>query len=231
MVDPKKRESKCPAATDFIEQMARDLELAKSRLAAAQARQAKYANARRRDHKFKVGDYVFLSSSFISTLSTAAVGATNLLSYKWLGPFKVLEVINGVSCRLDLPDTCKFHPVVHASYLEPVRDGTAQFPDRDPPPPDPEIEQGEEYWKVEAFRNHDWKHRGKDKFRLLVKWQGFPEHLNTWVQAKQLREDLQDDFEKLFGAYKRRVGLPDDFNGYKTQPERRQPRRSPRNKK
>jgi hypothetical protein len=123
-----------------------------------------------------------------------------------------LEVINEVSCRLDLPPQWKMHPVVHASCLIPYRDGSAQFPDREPPPPDPEVEDGEAFWSVEAFVRHVFKGGQRRKLHWVVKWTGYgPEH-NTTEPASELRQDLgQEVYERLVEDYRVRAGLSANF--------------------
>ena len=38
---------------------------------------------------------------------------------RWIGPYKVLERVGNVACRLDLPLEFKMHPVFHVSLLQP----------------------------------------------------------------------------------------------------------------
>jgi len=41
-----------------------------------------------------------------------------MLSYRYFGPFQILERVGQVSYRLDLPDDCRLHQVVHVSQLK-----------------------------------------------------------------------------------------------------------------
>lgn len=63
--------------------------------------------------------------------------------------------------------------MIHTSYLTPWKDGSATFPEREPPPPDPEVIDGEEHFHVEAFRA---KRVRRGMLEYLVKWSGFPEN-------------------------------------------------------
>jgi len=117
-----------------------------------------------------------------------------------------LEVINDVALRLKLPITWKVHPVIHTSYLTPWKDGSATFPEREPPPPDPEVIDGEEHFHVEAFRA---KRVRRGMLEYLVKWSGFPEEENEFITAKQLQEDMSEDaFQKVLDDFNRKTNQP-----------------------
>ena len=85
--------------------------------------------------------------------------------------------------ELELPEQWAILPVVNESYLVPYRDGAERYPERVPPPPEPEDVDGEEHFSVEAFRDHKFV-RGRLHYR--VKWTGYPETSNTWQNVEQL---------------------------------------------
>eukprot|EP00983_Pelagomonas_calceolata_P056842 1144805-Pelagomonas_calceolata.AAC.1 len=174
------------SAEEFASRMSKVIEQAKLHLKEAQERQAKYANKGRRPHTFACGDKVLLSSKFVSNLpsSLQATGSgSKFTAWRW-GAFEVLEIINDVALRLKLPTTWKIHPVIHASYLNPWRDGSEQFPEREPPPPGPKVINEEEHFHVEAFRGKRTR-RGTPEY--LVKWSGYPEEDNEYISSKQLQ--------------------------------------------
>ncbi|KAJ9526612.1 hypothetical protein QJQ45_017610 [Haematococcus lacustris] len=190
-------------ATAFLQRMATNIAAASQHLVKAQQRQVKHANAQRQDHKFAVGDMVYICVSFFTHMrpATQTAGAAHKFTPRQHGPFKVLEVVTPVALRLQLPATWKsVHPVVHVSHVKLHHDGSAQFPTRNPaPPPEPDIIDGEAHYHVEAFRNHRFL---RGQLQMQVKWLGHPEHDNTWVPLAQLREDMTDNvMNKLLRTY------------------------------
>ena len=54
---------------------------------------------------------------------------TRKLAAKWIGPYPVLQVINPVAVRLQLPANLRLHPVIHISQLKP-HEGPEVQPER-----------------------------------------------------------------------------------------------------
>ncbi|GKV02736.1 hypothetical protein SLEP1_g15133 [Rubroshorea leprosula] len=90
--------------------------LIKERLRAAQSRQKSYADRRRRDLEFEVGDHVFLKVS--PTRGVLRFGIRGKLSPSYIGPYPILERIGEVAYRLELPgNLAGVHDVFHVSLL------------------------------------------------------------------------------------------------------------------
>ena len=73
----------------------------KRRLETAASRQKSYADPKRRDVEFQVGDYVFLKVS--SMKSVLRFGKKGKLAPRYIGPFEILERIGMIAHRLALP--------------------------------------------------------------------------------------------------------------------------------
>ena len=87
-----------------------------AQLKAAQDRQKSYADKRRKDLEFEVGDRVFLKLSPLK--GVVRFGKRGKLSPRYIGPFEIVERIGPVAYRLDLPEELsRVHNVFHISML------------------------------------------------------------------------------------------------------------------
>ncbi|XP_075080637.1 uncharacterized protein LOC142166117 [Nicotiana tabacum] len=92
------------------------VQLIRQRLLAAQSRQKSYANKRRRDLVFTIGDKVFLRVSPMKGMMR--FGKRGKLSPRFIGPYEILNRVRAVAYRLALPPELSFiHPVFHVSML------------------------------------------------------------------------------------------------------------------
>ncbi|RVW79757.1 Transposon Ty3-G Gag-Pol polyprotein [Vitis vinifera] len=90
--------------------------LIKERLKAAQSRHKSYADQRRRDLEFEVGDHVFLKVSPMK--SVMRFGRKGKLSPRFVGPFEILERVGTLAYKVALPPSLsKVHNVFHVSTL------------------------------------------------------------------------------------------------------------------
>ncbi|XP_028079084.1 uncharacterized protein LOC114280871 [Camellia sinensis] len=87
------------------------------RIRTAQSHQKSYADTRRQDLEFQVGDHVFLKIS--PTRGVIRFGQRGKLNPSYIGPFEILERIGPVAYRLALPpELSKIHNVFHVSMLQ-----------------------------------------------------------------------------------------------------------------
>ncbi|RVW78377.1 Transposon Ty3-G Gag-Pol polyprotein [Vitis vinifera] len=90
--------------------------LIKERLKAVQSRHKSYADQRRRDLEFEVGDHVFLKVSPMK--SVMRFGRKGKLSPRFVGPFEILERVGTLAYKVALPPSLsKVHNVFHVSTL------------------------------------------------------------------------------------------------------------------
>ncbi|KAL0562076.1 hypothetical protein IC582_002531 [Cucumis melo] len=89
----------------------------RSRMHTAQSRQKSYADVRRKDFEFEVGDKVFLKVAPMR--GVLRFERRGKLSPRFVGPFEILERIGPVAYRLALPPSLStVHDVFHVSMLK-----------------------------------------------------------------------------------------------------------------
>jgi hypothetical protein len=101
-------------AFDFLLQKKQIITRLKENLAQAQSRIKKYADLKRSERQFLVGDMVYLKLQPFR-FHAFGVHANFKLVTKYYGPFKILEKIGPATYRLQLPATADIHPVSHIS--------------------------------------------------------------------------------------------------------------------
>ena len=88
----------------------------RARLKAAQDRQKRYTDKRRKDLEFEVEDRVFLKLS--PWKGVVRFGKRGKLSPRYIGPFEIVDRISPVAYRLDLPEElAQVHNFFHISML------------------------------------------------------------------------------------------------------------------
>jgi hypothetical protein len=136
------------SSSDFLENIEQVQTCIKRELELAKAQQAAQADKHRRPLSFSVGDRVRLSTDYITLLNQPSAK----LRHRFLGPFKVLEVVSPVSYRLELPASMRVHPVFHVSRLLPWIENPPDLPTRQIP--DQQIPSAKDYVYGEAYEAH-----------------------------------------------------------------------------
>jgi len=111
-----RKKGKYERAEKFVEKMKEIQEEAKAVLRQAQKDMRKYADKKRSDaDEYKVGDLVMLSTK---DLKYQMVGRrTEKLTERFVGSYRVKEIISSNAVKLELPSTVKIHPVVNVSRV------------------------------------------------------------------------------------------------------------------
>ena len=158
----------------------------------AQTIQVKYANKRRREHSFEVGDLDLLDSEHTS-IAAHVNRPSKKLEPKFIGPYKIKAKINPNAFELDLPSDMTQHPVFNVSRLKPYRISDEFFGPRLFPPPEPELLNWHEGCEVENVLDIRYKN-GKPEY--LVKWKGYYVDDSSWVKLSDMEhaKDAIADF-------------------------------------
>ena len=130
------------------------------------------------EREFAEGDLVYIKLQ-PHIQSSVAFRDNHKLSFKFYGPFRVLQRIGTVAYRIDLPQSAKIHPVLHVSQLKRHVPPSAQVSsDLDSVCTDPF--QALVPTKVLAERLLP---RGATTIKqLLIQWGDLPPEMATWEE-------------------------------------------------
>ena len=143
---------------------------------------------------YQVGDQVWLDGRNIKTYHPTAKLAT-----KRHGPFPIQQVLSPISYQLTLPEQWKIHDVFHVDLLTPYRETEFHGPNYAQPPPD--LVGEEEQYKVEqVLDEHNHGHWKKKQY--LVKWKGYPDSDNQWLDAKDM-DNTQELIAEFHNSHSR----------------------------
>jgi transposase InsO family protein len=184
-----------PAATRFVRDMERAIRHTQFFLEAARQRMRQVADPRRTTNvPLAVGDWVLLSTKNIKVQH----GGSDKLFPRFLGPFRIVQEVNPVAFRLELPTPMRIHPVFHASLLRKYKPRRGQDGEEivTPPPAPMVLAEGVEF-KVDMILGdrdkeisvrtnaHGVPNRRIQK-EYLVKWVGYTEEHNQWIAEAEL---------------------------------------------
>lgn len=110
-------------------------EAIRRKLVKMQESMKKFADTKRREVVYQVGDWVLLKLwPYSQSTAKGPPGTSAKLAKCHYGPFKVLERIDEVAYRLQLSDDIRIHPVFHCSVLKPFKGSPEQAQEVQLPP-------------------------------------------------------------------------------------------------
>ncbi|XP_026399186.1 uncharacterized protein LOC113295041 [Papaver somniferum] len=148
----------------------------------AQARMKTYAEIHRTERYFAVNDWVFLRIQPYRQ-TTGRDKTFSKLSPKFYGPFHIVEKIDPVAYRLDLPETSRIHPVFYVSQLK-LKLGSSTVVNTVLP-----ITVDYEKWEPEKILDRKMFKKGDIAgTRWLIKWKDRSNDEATWEDANVFLE-------------------------------------------
>ena len=178
-------------STKIVLQKTEQIQQVRQRLLTAQSRQKSYADRRRSELEFQVGDFVLLKVS--PWKGVIRFRKRGKLVPRYIGPFRVTAMVGRVAYRLELPDELsQINDTFHVSRLRKcIADDSTVVPLKDI-----QVDASLNYIerpitiidrKVKVFRN-------KEVPLVQVQWQHRKGSELTWEPESEMREQHPELF-------------------------------------
>ncbi|KAJ4815745.1 polyprotein [Rhynchospora pubera] len=156
----------------------------KQQLLKSQERMKKFADAKRIERHFEIGDWVYLKLQPYRQISVAgSVGRK--LGLRYYGPFQIIEKVGVVAYKLQLPAGSHIHPVFHVSQLK-ARLGNSEAIVPELPVVNPDGKWSEIPEKI--LERTIYKKGNVAGVKLLIKWMNLPEEDATWEDYNSMEK-------------------------------------------
>ena len=176
---------------ESVQEAAKAIEKIRARMLASQDRQKSYADPKRRNVEFQVGDHVFLRVSPMRGVKRFV--KKGKLSPRFVGPFEILERVGQVAYRLALPPALAgVHNVFHVSMLRKYISDESHILSYDDLVLDSDLSYEER--PVQVLDRKDKVLRNKTIPLVKVLWRNNKVEEATW----ELEADMRDRFPDLF---------------------------------
>jgi hypothetical protein len=153
-------------------------DLVRQHLIRAQQRMKRQADKFRSECQFQVNDMVYLKlQPYVQ--SSLHRRSNNKLSFKFFGPYRVLERIGAVAYKIELPSSSSIHNVFHVSQLK-ASHGNEQVSPNLPSA----LTELQVPLRILDHRISPGDHAVK---QVLVEWSHMPATLSTWENYEDLR--------------------------------------------
>jgi hypothetical protein len=172
----------------------RQVQVVRENLQLAQSRQKSYADHRRRNLSFEVGDFVYLKVFPMRGLR--CFKKRGKLAPRYIGPFKIVEQRGEVAYQLELPPQLSdVHDVFHVLQLRKcLRVPEEQIPLK-------VLTVGEDLtyqeYPVKILDTSEKVTRNNRYKMCKVQWSNHTEEEATWEKEDQLKTEFQDIFSNL----------------------------------
>ena len=170
---------------DLIQETEEKVKMIRERLKVATDRQKSYADLKRKDIQFEIGDKVFLKVS--PWKDVMRFGKKGKLSPRFIGPYEVIEKVGPLAYRLALPlDLKKIHNVFHVSMLRRYRSDPSHVVSLETIELRPDLTYDEE--PVEILAREVKELRNKKIPLVKVLWRNHKTEEATWESEEMMRQ-------------------------------------------
>jgi hypothetical protein len=176
---------------DVLQEAEKQVRMVRENLRVAQSRQKSYANHRRRELIFEVGDFVYLKVSPMSGLRHFYVRGK--LAPRFIGPFKILEKRGEVAYQLELPaQLSDMHVVFHVSQLKKCM----CVPEEQLPMEDLDVKEDLSYqeYPVKILETLERVTQNKKIRVCKVQWSHHTMEEATWEREEELKAEFPSFF-------------------------------------
>ena len=177
---------------ELIIETSEKVPIIQERMRTAFSRQKSYADPRRRDVQFGVGDNVFLKISPMK--GVMRFGKKGKLTPRYIGPFEILDRVGNVSYRLTLPPNFgHVHPVFHISMLQKY----VPHPSHILQTQEIEVDKDLSYEEVPVaiVDRQIRKLRNKEIAMVKVQWRNHEVEECTWESVQSMKDKYPQLFE------------------------------------
>ena len=163
----------------------------RERLKVSNDRQKSYANMKRKDIRYEIGEKVFLKVS--PWKKVMRFGKKGKLSPRFIGPYEVIEKVGLVAYRLALPPELeKIHGVFHVSMLRRYRSDPSHVVSSETIELRPNLRYEEE--PVEILAREVKELRNKKIPLVKVLWRNHKTEKATWESEETMRQQYPQLF-------------------------------------
>ncbi|KAK5819304.1 hypothetical protein PVK06_024283 [Gossypium arboreum] len=182
---------------DLIKDAEQKVRIIRESLKAASDRQKSYADLKRRDIEYQVGDKVFLKVSPWKKI--LRFGRKGKLSPRFIGPYEISERVGPVAYRLILPPELeRIHDVFHVSMLRRYRSDPSHVINPSEVEIQPDMSYEEEPIRILAREVKELRNKRVPLVKVLWLKHGIEEA--TWEPENSMKERYPNLFTgKIFG--------------------------------
>ncbi|KAG8500109.1 hypothetical protein CXB51_003598 [Gossypium anomalum] len=181
---------------DLIRETEEKVKVIRDSLKVASYRQKSYADLKRKEIEFQVGDNVFLKVS--PWKKVLRFGRKGKLSPRFIGPYEIIERIGPVAYRLALPpELDRIHNVFQVSMLRRYRSDPSHVISPTEVEIQPDMTYSEEPFKILARETKELRNKQINLVKLLWQKHGIEEM--TWEPEETIRKQYPNLFTgKIF---------------------------------